>query len=174
MKLPGKQSSTFNMGDTRVATKCDQRDRSQGINTLEGGNQMKGKRSIHGLLVVVMGLSILWLSGCSGLAASSREKISDGDKALVGAKESNASVNAPVELKAAEDKLGEAKAAFAKKDYDNADRLADQALADADYARAKGSTEKTRKKSDEIRQNIKTLKQDIELLSKKMNLEGGK
>jgi hypothetical protein len=116
----------------------------------------------------------LWFSGCSGLAASSRQKISEGDKALIGAKESNATANAPVELKAAEDKLEQAKAAFGKKDYDNADRLADQALADADYARAKGSTEKTRKKADEIRQNIKTLKQDIELLSKKITLQGGK
>jgi len=135
---------------------------------------MKGRRSIHGLLVVVMSLCILWLAGCSGLAASSQQKISEGDQALLGAKESNVTTNAPIELKAAEDKLGEAKAAFAKKDYDNADRLADQALADADYARAKGSTEKTRKKADEIRQNIKTLKQDIELLSKKMTLQGGK
>jgi len=54
------------------------------------------------------------------------------------AKGSNATVNAPVELKAAEDKLGEARAAFNKKDYDNADRLAEQALADVDYAVPKG------------------------------------
>jgi hypothetical protein len=135
---------------------------------------MKRRRGTRKLLAVVLGLSILWLSGCSGLAASSRQKISEGDKALMEAKESNATANAPVELKAAEDKLGEAKAAFDKKNYENADRLADQALADVDYARAKGSTEKTRKKADEIRQNIKNLKQDIELLSKKITLQGGK
>ena len=135
---------------------------------------MKGKRSIQGLFVVVMGLSILWLSGCSGFAASSRQKISEGDRALAGAKEGNASVNAPVELKAAEDKLREAKAAFDKKDYNDADRLAEQALADVDYARTKGATEKVKKEAEEIRQNIKTLRQEIEVLTQKAGLQGGK
>jgi hypothetical protein len=135
---------------------------------------MKGKRSIHGLFVVVMALSILWLSGCSGLAASSRQKISEGDKALIGAKESNATVNAPVELKAAEDKLEQAKAAFGQKDYNNADRLAEQALADVDYARAKGSSEKVKKEAEAIRQNIQTLRQEIEVLNKKISAQGGK
>jgi len=124
----------------------------------------------QGLFVVVMALTILGLSGCSGLAALSRDNISEGDKAMLEAKESNASLNAPVELKAAEDKLEAAKAAFDKKDYDNANRLAEQALADVEYARAKGSSEKERKKADELRQNIKALKQDIELLSKKISL----
>ena len=124
----------------------------------------------QGLFVVVLALTILGLSGCSGLAALSRDNISEGDKAMLEAKESNASLNAPVELKAAEDKLEAAKAAFDKKDYDNANRLAEQALADVEYARAKGSSEKERKKADELRQNIKALKQDIELLSKKISL----
>jgi hypothetical protein len=137
-------------------------------------NQMKGKRSMYGLFVVVMALSILWLSGCSGLAASSRQKISEGDKALIGAKESNATVNAPGELKAAEDKLEQAKAAFGQKDYDNADRLAEQALADVDYTRAKASSEKVKKEAEAIRQNIKTLRQEIEVLNKKISAQGGK
>jgi hypothetical protein len=135
---------------------------------------MKGKRGIGKLFVVVMGLSMLWLSGCSGLAASSREKISEGDKALTEAKGSNASVNAPVELKAAEDKLEQAKAAFGRKDYDQADRLAEQALIDVDYARTKGTTEKVKKEAEELRQNIKTLRQEIEVLTKKVGLQGGK
>jgi ABC-type transporter Mla subunit MlaD len=135
---------------------------------------MKEKRSIQGLFVVVMALTILGLSGCSGLATLSRDNISEGDKAMLEAKESNASLNAPVELKAAEDKLEAAKAAFDKKDYDNANRLAEQALADVEYARAKGSSEKTRKKADELSQNIKTLRQDIEGLSKQITLQGGK
>jgi len=135
---------------------------------------MKRKGGIHKLFVVVLGLSILWLSGCSGFAASSRQKISEGDKALMEAKGSNATVNAPVELKAAEDKLGEARAAFNKKDYDNADRLAEQALADVDYARTKGTTEKVKKEAEAIRQNIQTLRQEIEVLTKKIGLQGGK
>jgi hypothetical protein len=135
---------------------------------------MKGRKGIHRFVVVVMGLSVLWLSGCSGFAASSRQKISEGDKALIAAKEGNASVNAPTELKAAEDKLAQAKAAFSKKDYNNADRLAEQALADVDYARTKGTTEKVKKEAEELRQNIKALRQEIEVLNKKIGLQGGK
>jgi len=135
---------------------------------------MKGKRSVLGLFVVVMVLSVLWLSGCSGLAASSREKISKGDQALTEAKGSNATVNAPVELKAAEDKLEQAKAAFGQKDYNTADRLAEQALADVDYARTKGSSEKVKKEAEAIRQNIKNLRQEIEVLNKKISAQGGK
>jgi predicted S18 family serine protease len=135
---------------------------------------MKGKKGIQRLFVVVIALSILSLNGCGGFAALPKEKISEGDKAMREAKESNASLNAPVELKAAEDKLAAAKAAFNKKDYDEATRLAEQASVDADFARAKGSTAKARKKAEETRQNIKTLRQEIEALSKKIALEGGK
>jgi len=127
---------------------------------------MKRKRGIHKLFVVVLGLSILWLSGCSGFDAFSRQRISEGDKALNEARESNASLNAPAELKAAEDKLAAAKTAFGKKNYDEATRLADQALVDADYARVKGVTEKEKKKAEDLRQNIKTTRQEIETLSK--------
>jgi len=90
-----------------------------------------------------------------------------GIKALNEARESNASLNAPVELKAAQDKLAAAKTALGKKNYDEAIRLADQALVDAVYARVKGVTEKEKKKAEELRQNIKTLRQEIETLSKR-------
>ncbi len=127
---------------------------------------MKENRKLQQLFAGVSALGLLLMSGCTTFATVPREKISQGDKALTEAEESNASLNAPVEFKAAEDKLAEAKAAFGKKDYDRATRLAEQALVDADYARAKGTSEKANKKAEELRQNIKTLRQDIELLSK--------
>ncbi len=127
---------------------------------------MGKKKRIQPLLVVWVILGLLLTNGCVTYATLPRDKISGGEKALVEAKESNASVNAPGELKAAEDKLAEAKAAFGKKDYEKATRLAEQASVDADYARAKGASEKAKKKAEELRQNIKTLRQDIELLSK--------
>lgn len=133
---------------------------------------MNRKNGIPKLFIVFVALGLL-VSGCAG-AALPREKISEGDKAILEAKEGNASLNAPVELKAAEDKLEAAKAAFNKKDYDEATRLAEQASVDADYARAKASSEKARKKADELRQNIKALRQDIEGLSKQITVQGGK
>jgi hypothetical protein len=127
---------------------------------------MNEKKRIQPLLVVWVVLGLLLINGCVTYATLPREKISEADKALIEAKESNASLNAPGELKAAEDKLAEAKAAFGKKDYEKATRLAEQASVDADYARAKGASEKAKKEAEELRQNIKTLRHDIELLSK--------
>ena len=127
---------------------------------------MKKNRKLKQLFVGAAALGLLLISGCTTFATLPTEKISQGDKALTEAKESNASLDAPVELKVAEDKLAAAKAAFGKKDYDKATRLAEQASVDADYARAKGTSEKANKKAEALRQNIQTLRQDIELLSK--------
>jgi hypothetical protein len=114
----------------------------------------------------IAALGLLLMSGCTTFSTLPKEKILQGDKALAEAKEGNASVNAPVEFRAAEDKLAEAKAAFSKKDYDKAARLAEQVSVDADYARAKGTSDKANKKAEELRQNIKKLRQEIGLLSK--------
>ena len=135
---------------------------------------MKGRKHMLSLFIVTVVFSILLLDGCGGFSTLPKEKISESDKAVAEAKESNASVNAPTELKAAEDKLAKAKAAFRDKDYDVATRLAEQASVDADYARAKGASEKAKKEAEDLRQNIKTLRQDIEGLSKEITLQGGK
>jgi len=134
---------------------------------------MNRRNRIQQLFIVFVALGLL-VSGCAGAhSALPREKISEGDKAIREARESNASQDAPAELKAAEDKLAAARAALGKKDYADATRLAEQASVDADYARAKGSSEKARKKAEELNQNIKTLRQEIELLSEQIKLQGG-
>ena len=58
--------------------------------------------------------------------------MSQAERAVNEAKQSNAGVTAPVELKTAEDKLTAARAAAAKGEHNEAIRQADQALADAD------------------------------------------
>ncbi|HYA14939.1 MAG TPA: hypothetical protein VEF33_11425, partial [Syntrophales bacterium] len=65
---------------------------------------MDKKRTIRSLLVVWVILGLLLTSGCVTYATLPREKISEADKAVAEAKESNASVNAPGEMKSAEDK----------------------------------------------------------------------
>jgi hypothetical protein len=135
---------------------------------------MNEKKRIHQFFIILTGLGLMVVSSCSTYATLSREKISEGDKAIREARESNANLNAPVELKAAEDKLAEARAAFNNKDYGKATQLAEQALADADFARAKGISEKAKKKVEEIRANINALRQEIDLLSKEITLKGGK
>jgi hypothetical protein len=93
-------------------------------------------------------------------------KVGEAQRAVSDARQATASVNAPVEIKAAEDKLTAAQAAARQEDYKQATRLADEALADADYARAKSLNERTRKMADEMRQNIQTLRNELEGLPK--------
>ena len=94
------------------------------------------------------------------------EKILQGDEAIRKAAVSNATLNAPGELKAAEGKLVQAKEAAYKRDYDKATRLAEEASIDAEYARSKAASEKARKMAEQLREDIKALRQEVEYLSK--------
>lgn len=104
-------------------------------------------------------------AGCaSGDAALASAKVSQAERAVNEAKQSNAGVTAPVELKTAEDKLTAARAAAAKGEHNEAMRQADQALADADYARARAVSERVQKAIDEAKRNIQVLHQELERL----------
>jgi len=114
-------------------------------------------------VLVVFGL--LLTSGCA-TNGTLPEKILQGDEAIRKAAESNATLNAPGELNAAEEKLAQAREAAYKKDYDEATCLAQEAIIDADYARYKAASEKARKMAEELRENIKDLRQEVDYLSK--------
>ena len=116
--------------------------------------------------VFVAALGLLVVGGCASNGTLSSQKISLADKALGEAKESNASMGAPAELKAAEEKLALAKKAFSEEDYKRAALLAEQASIDAEYARTKATTEKVKRMNEEMRKNIEALRQEVERLSK--------
>jgi hypothetical protein len=90
------------------------------------------------------------------------EKITAVQKAIDAARESNAIINAPLELKLAEDKLEKAKAAINEEEFEMARRLADEALIDAKLAEAKSSSEKAKKLEQEMRNSIDTLRSELE------------
>lgn len=114
--------------------------------------------------LVGVGLAALVAAGCASTYSVSLERIAQADKAIAGARLGNASLDAAAELKVAEDKLAEARAALAQNDYPNAARLAEQAEVDADFARTKASAEKLRRLAEEMRQNIHVLRQELERL----------
>ncbi len=124
------------------------------------------KRKMQRLSVFVAAVGLLLAGGCATHGTLSTEKILQGDMAISDAKQGNASLNAPVEIKWAEDKLAEAKTAFANKEYEKFIRLAEQASVDADYARAKATTGKSKETTGERQQNIRALRQEIERLSR--------
>jgi len=124
------------------------------------------KRKILTFLAVAAAFGLL-LGGCASDGTLATQKISAGEKAVMDAREGNASLNAVAELNAAEGNLSEAREAFAKKEYEKAARLADRASIDADLARNKATTEKGKKNAEEMRKNIEALRQEIQGLSKK-------
>ncbi len=109
----------------------------------------------------------LLLGGCASDGTLATQRLSAGERAIMDAREGNASLNAPAELNAAEENLFKAKEAFAKKEYEKAAHLADRASIDAEFARNRAATEKAKKNAEEMRKNIETLRQEIERLSKK-------
>jgi len=124
------------------------------------------KRRIQRFFSVGATLGLMLVVGCATNGILAGEKISQGDRAISDAKLSNGSLNAPAELKVAEDKLTQAKVALADKDYGKATRLAEQASVDAEYAGTKAKTEKAKKKVEEMKQEVEALRQEIDRLSK--------
>ena len=127
---------------------------------------MDGKQR-GALLSVVAAVAILPIAvGCSTMNANlAGEKVSRGEKAVADAKESSAILNAPDDLAVAQGKLSAAKDAFARQNYGEAARQADQASVDADYARARATTQKNRKTAEDMKKNIETLRQEIERMA---------
>jgi chromosome segregation ATPase len=124
------------------------------------------KRKVQLLFISAVTLGLFLVGGCATNGNLSSQNITQGERAITEARQSNASLSAPVEMKTAEDKIAAARSALAKKEYEEATRLAEEAQADAEYARAKADSEKAKKTADEMRQNIQTLRQEIERLSK--------
>lgn len=119
---------------------------------------MKRFYSAIGFLVILV---FLFLIGCASKIVPV-ETISNAEMAINVAKESNAVINAPLELKIAEDKLISARIAVDKEDFENARRLAEQALADAKLAETKSLSIKSKKRAQEMQDSINALKSEIE------------
>ena len=77
------------------------------------------------------------------------------------AKTAEAEVYAPTPLKSAEAKLEAAKSAVALKDMVSANKLVDEAMVDADYARAMAPTEKAKNAAMKLREDILGVRAEI-------------
>lgn len=124
---------------------------------------MKDFITVRTTILPLLGATLLLAAGC---ATSSKgvtsEKLAVVDKAIEQAREETARNAAPLELKSAEDKYAAAQSAMKLENFESANRLADEALADAEYARAKAASAKTRKMAEDLSNSIKTLKDEIE------------
>ena len=115
-------------------------------------------------IMIIIVLSLPIASGCAKkfTRETSITKMSECEKAIGVAKEINASIDAPDELKVAIEKLTTAKKALEREDYEMTTRLAEQATIDADYARVKAISEKAKRAKEEMRENVNTLRHEGE------------
>lgn len=131
-------------------------------------NFKKIKRQHLLFIVIMIVLALLIANGCTKkfTRETSITKMSESEKAIGVAKEINASIDAPAELRVAVDKLTTAKKALEKEDYETATRMAEQASVDADYARVKAISEKAKRSKEEMQENVNTMRHEFERMPK--------
>ncbi|HXH12941.1 MAG TPA: DUF4398 domain-containing protein [Alphaproteobacteria bacterium] len=100
------------------------------------------------------------LVGCAGNPPI--ETLSQADMAVQQATKATASQYAPLELQTAREQLDKAKLAMDDEEYEEARRLADQALVNAQLAEAKAGAEKSRQAAAELRRSIETLRAELQ------------
>lgn len=103
--------------------------------------------------------AVTLLSGCGSNKQPPTEKLATAESFINTARDTEA--RELVELRRAEDKLAQAKTAVTNKDYETAERLADQALVDARLAEAKVQSIRARQATEDLRRSIETLRREI-------------
>jgi hypothetical protein len=109
------------------------------------------------------------LGGCGSKGISPVKNISDADMAINVAKEANATINATLDIRIAEEKLRKARESNKNEDYIKAQRLADEALIDAKLAQEKSQTKKIKNMETNLRESIETLQNEINRKQKNQN-----
>lgn len=115
---------------------------------------------------VARGLAVIAVCMATGCATT--DTVSSRFPQLVdninAAKAAEAQTYAPTPLKSAETKLEAAKAAVIAKDMVAANKYVDEAMVDADYAKAMAPTEKARNEVVQLREAIQAVRNDIKKL----------
>jgi uncharacterized coiled-coil DUF342 family protein len=105
-------------------------------------------------------LAAVVISGCSA-GKPPLGTVSQAELAVQQADKNTASQYAPLELQTARDQLDGARRALGTEHYEEARRLADQALVNAQLAEAKAEAEKTRHAAEELHKSIETLRAEL-------------
>lgn len=115
---------------------------------------------------VATGLAVIGVCMAAGCATTdtASSRFPQLEENINAAKAADAGVYAPAPLKLAETKLEAAKSAMAVKDMLSANRLVDEAMVDADYARAVAPTEKARNEVKKLREEIQAVRDEIKKL----------
>jgi hypothetical protein len=116
--------------------------------------------SLRQWIGVLLICGVVGMAGCAGKPPLAN--LSQAELAVQEADTKTASQYAPLELKTAREQLADAKRAMDDEEYDEARRLADQALVNAQLAEAKAGAEKARQAAAELQKSIQTLRAEAE------------
>jgi len=112
---------------------------------------------------VTTGLAAMGVCLAAGCATTDTvsPRIPQLESNINAAKAADAGVYAPTPLKSAETKLAAAKAAVLSEEMVTASKLIDEAMVDADYARALAPTEKAKIEAMKLREAIQAVRDEI-------------
>ncbi|MBF0389559.1 MAG: DUF4398 domain-containing protein [Desulfamplus sp.] len=113
------------------------------------------------LLFIVILFAMNNITGCASKSPKPIKNISDAEMAIKMAIENSATLNAPLDVRIAEEKLTKAKEAAQKEDFILAQRLADEAAIDAKVAEVKSQTKKIKRIEKDLRDSIDTLQNEV-------------
>lgn len=105
--------------------------------------------------------SVLAIAGCSS-ARPPVAPIAQAELAVRQAEESKASLHAPSELRVAREKLMGAQQAVAEDEYEDARRLAEQAIVDAQLAQEKAEAIEESQNAHEVRETTDALRREAQ------------
>lgn len=115
------------------------------------------------MLAVFLAFAVaILIGGCAATPPIPNERLAVAEAAVQRASTDSTSENAAGELQIAIAKLASAKQAVASKDYELADRLAEQAVIDAQVAEISAQAARTQKSAQESQEAARVLREEIE------------
>ncbi len=113
-------------------------------------------------ILFLTALMALALMSCGPKIPPPLDRISTAELAIQRARQENADIYAPLDLKLAEDKLANAKKAMSVNNNSAAARLAEESLLDAQTAEARSRAEKAKEMSQRMQESVDTLRKELE------------
>lgn len=115
------------------------------------------------MLAVFLAFTVaILIGGCASTPPIPNERLAVAEAAVQRANSDSTSENAAGELQIAIAKLASARQAVASKDYELADRLAEQAVIDAQVAELRAQSARTQKSAQESQEAARVLREEID------------
>ena len=126
--------------------------------------RLKKRSALHASALTAIAILLVFFAGaCAGIDKGPvQQNITKAEAAINDAQSSQARSHAPLQLKLAEEKLAQARTEFENENYQRANWLAEEAIADANLAEAKSQSASTQQTVQQLQDTIQALQQEIQ------------